>query len=279
MKKFFSFMLAFCMIIPCVFMLSACSHEHTFAETWTFNDTHHWHASTCEHSAEKKDYAEHVDENEDDICDVCKHGQVATIGEVGYTSLESAVDAIQTGEEIVLFADIDLSTKITISKEVKINLNNKKLTVTQDTAGDGVFMVVAGGDLTINGDGEVNGVGNNKWNIAIYAYGGNVTINGGTYTNVGAVDTGSENGGDTHFDLIYVKNSGTVTINGGTFKGQTPAWLLNSHDTSTGTIIVKGGTYYGFDPSNNNTEGAGTNWVANGYEVVENDGVYTVVEE
>ena len=278
MKKFFSFMLAFCMIIPCVFMLSACSHEHTFAETWSMNDTHHWLASTCEHSEEKKDYAEHVG-TEDGICDVCYYGAQALIGETAYTSLVDAIEDAEVGSTVVVFDDVDLATKITIDKEITIELNGKKLSVTTDTAGDGVFMVVEGGDLTINGDGEVNGVGNNKWNIAVYAYGGNVTINGGTYTNVGAVDTGTENGGDTHFDLVYVKNGGNVTINGGTFKGQTPAWLLNSHDTITGTIIVKGGTYYGFNPSNNNTEGAGTNWVANGYEVLENDGVYTVVEE
>ncbi|MBO5955146.1 MAG: hypothetical protein J6Q13_04205 [Clostridia bacterium] len=73
MKKFLTLMLGICLIIPCVLMLSACSHEHTFAETWSMNDTHHWHASTCEHSEEKKDYAEHVDEDEDNICDVCYH--------------------------------------------------------------------------------------------------------------------------------------------------------------------------------------------------------------
>lgn len=277
-NKFITFALIFCLIVPCMFMLSACGHEHTFAETWSMNDTHHWHASTCEHSDEKKDYAEHVDENEDDICDVCKHGQVALVGEIGYTDLEAAILAASTEETVYLYTDIDLPTKITISKQVKINLNNKKLSITQDTAGDGVFMVVEGGDLTIEGDGEVNGVGNNIWNIAIFANGGNVTINGGTYTNVGAVDSGTANGGDTHFDLIYVKNGGRVNINGGVFKGQTPKWILNSHDTLTGIFVVKGGTFEGFNPNMADTEPNGfVNLVAAGYTVENNNNVYTVV--
>ena len=33
---------------------------HTFAEEWSTDATHHWHAATCEHTDEKKDYAEHT---------------------------------------------------------------------------------------------------------------------------------------------------------------------------------------------------------------------------
>ncbi len=35
------------------------SHEHTFATEWTKDATHHWHAATCEHTAEVKDKAVH----------------------------------------------------------------------------------------------------------------------------------------------------------------------------------------------------------------------------
>ena len=34
-------------------------HVHTYSTEWTTNATHHWHASTCEHTEEKSDYAEH----------------------------------------------------------------------------------------------------------------------------------------------------------------------------------------------------------------------------
>ncbi len=277
-NKILSFVLAFCLILPGVFMFSGCEHEHTFAETWTFNETHHWHASTCEGCDEKKDYAEHVDENTDDVCDVCNHGAVATIANKGYKTLEEAISAVEGTETVVLTQNIDLATAIIINKEVNIDLNNKNLTVTQDTAGDGVFQVVSGGYLTINGEGEVNGVGQNEWNIVIFANGGNVTINGGTYTNVGAVDTGTANGGDTHFDVIYAKNESKVTINGGTFMGQTPDWILNLHDGSRqgSAIEVKGGTFHGFNPANNSAEGENTNFVADGYTVDQDGDVYTV---
>ena len=36
------------------------THEHTFATTYTCNETHHWHAATCEHTTEVKDKAEHT---------------------------------------------------------------------------------------------------------------------------------------------------------------------------------------------------------------------------
>ena len=116
MKKFFSLALVFCLIVPCMVMLSACGHEHTFAETWTFNETHHWHAATCEHSDEKADYAEHVDANEDDICDTCNYGAKALVGAKAYTSLEAAITAAEAGATVVIFDDVDLATAIEINK-------------------------------------------------------------------------------------------------------------------------------------------------------------------
>lgn len=54
------------LLLP-VLMFTSCDqdkvekpHEHTFAAEWTSNETHHWHAATCEHTAEVKDKAEHV---------------------------------------------------------------------------------------------------------------------------------------------------------------------------------------------------------------------------
>ena len=32
---------------------------HTYASTWTYNETHHWKEATCSHSTEKSEYAEH----------------------------------------------------------------------------------------------------------------------------------------------------------------------------------------------------------------------------
>lgn len=47
------------------------SHEHTFAEEWSFDKENHWHAATCKHRGAVADKAPHADENNDGACDVC----------------------------------------------------------------------------------------------------------------------------------------------------------------------------------------------------------------
>ncbi len=39
---------------------NAAPHTHAFAEAWTTDDTHHWHAATCEHTAEVSEKGEHT---------------------------------------------------------------------------------------------------------------------------------------------------------------------------------------------------------------------------
>ena len=177
------------------------------------------------------------------------------------------------GGTVTLLKGIDLPTGIILNQEVTVELNNCSLTTKEDTDGNGIFEVVENGNLTINGNGILDGVGKNKWNIVIWANGGNVTINGGTYTNTSII------GDDDHYDVIYAKKNSTIVINNGHFEGKTPAWLLNIYDDDrkTASIKVKGGEFVGFDPANNNAEGEGTNFVADGYMSVGKDGIYTVV--
>lgn len=35
------------------------SHTHTFSEEWSYDETNHWHAATCEHNEEKSELADH----------------------------------------------------------------------------------------------------------------------------------------------------------------------------------------------------------------------------
>ena len=106
-----------------------------------------------------------------------------------------------------------------------------------------------------------------------------VTINGGYYY-----------GGGTAVQV----QKGTLIINGGTFAREpysNPTYgcnfLINCVDSAykngTAKVIIQGGTFINFDPSNNSAEGAGTNFVADGYKVVserQNNGDvwYTVVK-
>lgn len=195
------------------------------------------------------------------------------------TELQSQDDialvATSRGGEVTISNDLAIDTAMYLTKNTTIELN-ADISAPNDTVGDGVFCAKKG-TLTLNGNGTVNGVGDNDYNIAVWADGGEVIINGGTYTNVGARDDDC--------NLIYVKNGGKVIINGGTFIAEDPQWTLNSHDSKTGTFVVKGGEFFEFDPSNVTTEPAAsgiTSWVAEGYTVeteVRTDGTwYKVVK-
>ena len=204
---------------------------------------------------------------------------VLLVDGIAYETLTDAVANAEDGATIKLLNNVDSETAVEITKAVTINLNGYNLTISKDTAGDGVFHVLEGGDLTINGEGVVDGVGKNDYNIAIFAEAGKVTINGGTYTNTGLVPN-SEDEDNNHFDLIYAKGTAEVVINGGRFEGYTPAWLLNLKDANrdTASITVYGGTFVGFNPADNAAEGEGTNFVAEGYKVIHEFGEYSVVE-
>ena len=130
---------------------------------------------------------------------------------VKVSTIEALTEAIAAGGSVLLEADIDAPTAMPIVTDTQINLNGKTITVKEDTVGDGVFKVTKG-TLTIDGEGVINGLGNNGWSMAIWATDdGKVVINGGYFTNVGVhSDEDSE-----HYDLIYVSGNGQVEINGG----------------------------------------------------------------
>lgn len=183
-------------------------------------------------------------------------------------------ELIAAGGLVKIDNDVDAPTGYTVSADITI-INNGVLSISEDVVGDGVFKVTSG-TLTLEGNGTINGVGNNGWNMAIWAAkNGKVIINDGLFTNEGATDESDP----THFDLIYASGNAQIEINGGEFKCQTPKWTLNVKDAdrATAKIVVKGGKFHGFDPrvGQNGDEG----YVAEGYKVIEEDGIYTVVKE
>ena len=189
--------------------------------------------------------------------------------------------AITAVEVENLVEDIQFKTAAEITKAVAVVLNGKTISVPEDTVGDGVYHVIPGGSLSINGEGIINSVGKNNYSMAIWADGGRVEINGGTFTNVGAREFASAPDSD-HFDLIYVKNGGYVEINGGYFECETPRWTLNSHNTNPGTIVVKGGTFKGYNPAESYTDelpdGRPFCFVADGYKVIQEGDLFKVVK-
>ncbi len=49
-------------------------HTHTYdTSKWATDRENHWHAASCEHTGEKIDLDEHIDEDSDEVCDVCEY--------------------------------------------------------------------------------------------------------------------------------------------------------------------------------------------------------------
>lgn len=195
---------------------------------------------------------------------------------VSVETLEALTEAIAAGGKIKVTASIDAPTGFVITANTTV-INNGEITVKEDIVGDGVF-TVTNGTLTLNGKGTINGLGKNNWSMAVWAKeNGKVIINDGYFTNVGAKSAEDSE----HFDLIYTSGNAQIEINGGEFKCETPKWTLNikDKDRATASIVVKGGKFHGFNPAFCDVEGPDTNFVASGYKVVEEDGVFVVMPE
>lgn len=193
------------------------------------------------------------------------------IGNIGYDSVAEAVAYANAGETVTLMNPVSLDTKnLVISKDMNLDFAGQTLV---GNGSNGAVQAKAG-TVTLSGDGVLEGtLGADKYSMAVWAENGKVVINDGIYRN--ATD-GSERG----TDLIYASGTGVVEINGGTFIAAKPEWTLNCKDADykagTAKIIVKGGRFYKFDPSNNETEGTGTNYLAEGYKSVLEGDYYVV---
>lgn len=159
---------------------------------------------------------------------------------------------------------------IKAGRSVILNLNGQSIKSTVTTGNtDGIY-VEEGATLTINGEGTIETADGGD-GYPIFAR-GKVVINGGTYISHKDAD-GATNA------CIYAKGNGEVEVNGGTFSTETGAYVLNLYDSdrATASITAKGGTFVNFDPANNASEGAGTNFVAEGYKSVNKGDNYIVV--
>ena len=191
---------------------------------------------------------------------------------VAVETLEALTEAIAAGGNIKVAADIVAPTGFVITSDTVIT-NEVEISIPEDTVGDGVFKVTDG-VLTLDGKGTINGLDSSGWSMAVWATdNGKVIIKDGYFTNVGAHSPEDSE----HYDLIYASINGQVEILGGEFKCETPQWTLNIKNESreTAKIVVKGGKFHGFNPM----EAEEGNFVAPGYKVVEENGIFTVMPE
>lgn len=59
-KSIWAFVLALCLIVPAMFMFTACGHKHTAVTEWSSDATYHWHVCEDEKCQEQLDKAEHT---------------------------------------------------------------------------------------------------------------------------------------------------------------------------------------------------------------------------
>ena len=206
-------------------------------------------------------------------------GNILTVGDDITVSVDDAFAAenIIIEGEYTLTADMVVDRPIVVlaGTEAVIDLNGFDIinTNASETFGEGEG-IIAYGNLTIKGEeGTVKGS-----TMAVWARGNNgaeVTINGGTYK--GCAE-GFAKGGRS---VIYASSGNTINIYGGKFynTGKDNAFVLNIKDGSAAKINVYGGEYEKFNPADNTSEGANTNFVAAGYKSVQNGDWYTVVKK
>jgi hypothetical protein len=172
--------------------------------------------------------------------------------------------------EMILDEDITRTSSIVAplapAYDAVWNLNGHNITV-GGTPKNGVYLNRYASNLEVKGEGVIRAEGAyGLWNSATT---GKIIINDGVTIEA-----------QTH--AVYAEK-GIIEINGGTFKLTNWAdadkdengnlrFLINCLDANyrngSANIIVKGGKFYDFDPANCAAEGAGTSFVAEGYESV-----------
>lgn len=186
---------------------------------------------------------------------------------------------LTTGGEFKLEKDMHLTYPIIIEQDTTIDLNGHNIIndisfidESDGTSNCYVFWVKSG-KLTIKGKGQISAIANSKYDMAVWANGGDVDIYGGSYSNRG-----------DSCDMIYASAGGNVSIYGGVFNAGGPSTddvhgtknkycALNVKDadykSGSSSIKVMGGKFYNFDPANNFSEGPKTNFLESGYISVE----------
>ena len=200
---------------------------------------------------------------------------VAQNGEKTFVSLQNAINDAKDNDTIKLLKDVDLGNTVTVAnKTVTLDMAGKTIYNTKDLWDSksnawSLISVRENGNLTITGDGTLkarvddcyaldtqektakltveNGtvIGNVT---AVYIYQGEVNIQGGNYS----IQQLNSNGVQGPYDV-------TINCYDGNYKNK------------TAKVTVTGGYFAYFNPANTKAEGAGTNFVADGYISVTSD--------
>ena len=112
-KSIWAFVLALCLIVPAMFMMTACGkHEHSFSSEWTKTETQHWHACKDKKCTEKSDLGDHdfvwvektpagvhTDKVETGTCSTCQYQKDRTVEGSGIHTWEWKCDNVYDWEQ------------------------------------------------------------------------------------------------------------------------------------------------------------------------------------
>ena len=198
---------------------------------------------------------------------------------VNIKDVESLKALFATGGSATLSEDLVVNEPILVATgaEVTLDLNGKTVTNTEDLWDEATekysIFEVAGGALTLKGEGTVKAKENDCYALLV-SDGGHLIIEDGTYVG--------------NLDALHVYE-GLAEIKGGSYSiqqlctltGHGPYdFVLNckneNYAAGKANIIVTGGSFQGFDPANAKSDDAAS-YLAPGYISVETNGVWTVV--
>ena len=199
---------------------------------------------------------------------------VAQIGKNKYTTLQDAFQAATKGDTVKLLTDVHTNgtdsndARLTIRKPITLDLNEHTI-YSPNNMGDNETNFVAlnvAADTTLKATtGGIDTGRNGGYAINVYKD-AKLTIDGGKYY-----------GGGTAVQV----QKGELTINNGYFDAEAFSgsygynFIINCIDSAyqdgTAKVAIKGGYFAHFDPANNKAEGAGTNFVADGYVSITSD--------
>ena len=199
---------------------------------------------------------------------------VAQIGKNKYTTLQDAFQAATKGDTVKLLTDVHTNgtdsydARLMIRVPITLDLNEHTI-YSPDNMGDNKINIAALhviADTTLKATtGGIDTGKNGGYAINVYQ-GAKLTIDGGKYY-----------GGGTAVQV----QKGELTIKNGYFDAEAFSgsygynFIINCIDPAykdgTAKVAIKGGYFAHFDPANNKAEGAGTNFVADGYVSVTSD--------
>ena len=188
--------------------------------------------------------------------------------------------AVALGGKVTLTKDIELTKSLIVPEGVSTVIDLNGFDIINNTTDDSLAIgdgIVVYGDLTIEGEGTVQGLTRCIW--ARGNTGATVTINGGNFIGANGVTT----------EVIYASGNGKIVINGGTFEAVTednvsfaaPQYaVLNLHNNGAAgcDIVVYGGSFKNFDPANNISENPAHNFCAPGCSSTKVGDYYVVAE-